>query len=69
MKEVSCILLDPLFNALEKKNLSPEILCAGVPYDMAYLRDKNERIEWDVFCRITSCPRPSASRETISASH
>jgi signal transduction histidine kinase len=52
MKEVSCILLDTVFHGLERKKISADIVCSGIPYDMKYLRDKNERIEWDVFCRI-----------------
>lgn len=35
-----------------KQNLSPEKLCSEVPYTLEYLRNKRERIEWDVFCRI-----------------
>jgi signal transduction histidine kinase len=52
MKEVSCILLDVFFDSLKKNHLPPDILCAGLPYDLPYLRNKNERIEWDVFCKF-----------------
>jgi signal transduction histidine kinase len=53
-KEVSCRALDVIFNGLPKKHLPPEAVCTGISYDLKHLRDKNERIEWDVYCRILS---------------
>jgi signal transduction histidine kinase len=54
MKEVSCIVLDALFNALEEKHLAPEVIFSGIPYDLSYLRNKHERIDWETFCRVMS---------------
>lgn len=52
MKEVSCKALAIFFKDMEKNNLPVELLCEGLPYDLTYLRNKNENIEWDVFCSL-----------------
>ena len=65
MKEVSCKALDVLFNGLEEKHVPPETLCAGTPYDLGFLRNKNERIEWDTYCRIMSNARTVWSKEEL----
>jgi len=57
MKDVSCKALKVLFKEIGKNNLPEEILCKGVPYDVAYLRDENENIEWDFYCKIMSNTR------------
>jgi signal transduction histidine kinase len=54
MKEVSCVVMETVFAGLLEKKISPSILCSGIPYDLNYLRNKNERIEWNVYCRIMS---------------
>jgi len=58
MKEVSCKALVALFQGLAKHHLPPETLCRDVPYSLQHLRNKNERIEWDVYCTIMSTVRP-----------
>ena len=57
-KEVSCKALDSLFNALKINNLDESILLQGIPYDLPYLKNKNERIEWSAWCKIISNLRP-----------
>ena len=54
MKEVSCIVLDAIFRALEERHLPPEVVFSGIPYDLDYLRNKHERIDWADFCRVMS---------------
>ena len=51
-KEVSCIALKPVFEALRIRHLPVDILRRGVPYDLAYLSNNHERIEWDAYCTI-----------------
>lgn len=52
MKEVSCRVLDLHFRKLEEQGHPPELMARETPYDIAHLRDKNERIEWDVHSQI-----------------
>ncbi len=51
-KEVSCKTLTIFFNNLEENNIPLEILCEGIPYDLEYLKNKNEDIEWEVLYKI-----------------
>jgi len=64
-KEVSCVILQPFINALQKKHLSPETLCAGVPYDLPYLTNKLERVEWDVYCTMMANLRPHFTEDEL----
>src|SRR5271169_2333365 len=57
-KEVSCRIVQMIFEYAEKLNTPVETICAGVPYTLDYLRNKQERIEWDVYCRIMANLRP-----------
>ena len=52
MKEVSCRVLDLHFRKLEEQGHPAELMARDTPYDLAHLRDKNERIEWDVHSQI-----------------
>ncbi len=52
MKEVSCQALDFLFREVRRTGRSSEKLFAGIPYTEAHLRNRHERIEWDVFLNI-----------------
>jgi len=67
MKEVSCKALVALFQGLKKQHLPPETLCKNVPYPLNYLQNKNERIEWDVYCTMVSNVRPFLSDEEFIA--
>ena len=51
-KNVSCRSLAGLIDFVNKKHLPVEILLKDIPYNLEYLQDKNERIEWPVYCRI-----------------
>ena len=51
-KEVSCKILPPLFYALGKKELNPSLILKDIPYSLAHLKNKHERIEWAVYCKI-----------------
>src|SRR5688500_6060166 len=42
------------FRALKAKGLSAAILAEGTQYDVAYLQDKNNRVEWEAFVRINA---------------
>jgi signal transduction histidine kinase/DNA-binding response OmpR family regulator len=57
-KEVSNRGLQGLLDSLEEIKFDENILLQGIPYDIAYLKDKRERIEWTVFCKIISNLRP-----------
>ena len=57
-KEVSCKAVTPLINAAKKKNITLEKILEGIPYDLSYLLNKHERIEWWVYCKIISNLRP-----------
>jgi signal transduction histidine kinase len=62
-KEVSCRALLAYFHWARKKNITPETLCAGVAYPLSVLCDPHERVEWDVFCKITSNLRALLTEE------
>ncbi|HSD63318.1 MAG TPA: hypothetical protein VLB50_05945, partial [Ignavibacteriaceae bacterium] len=61
-KEISCKALISLINASKKKNLDLNRLTEGVPYEVSYLLNKHERIEWEAACKIISNSRPFFSR-------
>jgi hypothetical protein len=51
-KEVSCKVIDVFFRELGKKGLSPERLASNTGLSVAQLRNKHERIDWDVFLKF-----------------
>jgi signal transduction histidine kinase/DNA-binding response OmpR family regulator len=56
-KELSCKTLIPIFNAVKLKKLNINKIIEGIPYDLSYLSNKRERIEWYYWCRIISNSR------------
>ncbi len=62
-KEISCRVLFSLLNAVKKKNIDTDKILKGVPYDLPYLLNKHERIEWWVTCKIIANTRPYFSRQ------
>ncbi len=56
-KEVSCKTLIPVFNAVKEKKIDLAKIIEGIPYDLNYLLNKHERIEWWVYCKIISNAR------------
>ena len=56
-KEVSCKALDTIFGYAKQKNIELDSLILDVPYDLSYLLNKRERIEWSVWCKIISNSR------------
>lgn len=54
MKDISCRMTLIAIKGLEKHNISPEILCEGIPYDVDFLKNRHENIEWDVYCKFMS---------------
>src|SRR5512139_1659230 len=56
-KEVSCKALDPLFYYAQQNSVDLNNLITGIPYQLAYLLNKRERIEWSVWCKIISNAR------------
>jgi hypothetical protein len=42
---------------MEKNNFPFDILCKDIPYNLNYLRNVNENLEWDVYCKIMSNTR------------
>ena len=57
-KEVTCKVLKSVFGAAKRKQIDMNILLDGVPYDLSYLSNKHERIEWKYLCKIFSNSRP-----------
>ena len=53
MSEVSCRQFDFFFVALEEKGLPASVLLAGTGCTEAELRDKNKRVSWDTWLRVT----------------
>ncbi len=53
-KEVSCKVIPIFIKSLKENNLSPDILCKGIPYDLDYLTKRNAYVEWDIICIILS---------------
>jgi len=56
-KEVSCKALDPIFYYAKQNNVDLNNLITGVPYQLVYLLNKRERIEWTIWCKIISNAR------------
>jgi len=57
-KEVSCKPLPSMFDYAKNKGIDPNRMLEGLPYDLSYLLNKRERIEWWVWCRIIDNLRP-----------
>ena len=56
-KEVSCKTLATVFNAAKERGIDLNKLIEGVPYDLPYLLNKHERIEWNYWAKIYSNSR------------
>jgi signal transduction histidine kinase/DNA-binding response OmpR family regulator len=57
-KEVSCKPLLTILEAAKRKNIDLTKILEGVPYEVSYLLNRHERIEWRVWCRIIANLRP-----------
>lgn len=57
-KEVSCKALEVIFHAAYSKNIEEKILLDGIPYSIEYLKNKRERIEWWVWCKMIDNIKP-----------
>ena len=53
-KEVSCKPLPMIIDAATKKNIEISKILDGIPYELLYLFNKRERIEWWVLCKLIS---------------
>ena len=62
-KEASCRCLVSILEEIENKNVPQDIWLKGIPYSIDHLRNKYERIEWTVFCRIIKNIRPFFSED------
>jgi signal transduction histidine kinase len=67
MREVSCRVLDVHFRELQKKGLPAGVLLDGVPYSLAHLQNKHERIDWASFVRLMANLRKIWSEDEIIA--
>ena len=61
-KEISCKAIFQLLNTVKKKNIDIDKILEGVPYDLSYLLNRQERIEWWAVCKIISNSRQYFSR-------
>lgn len=57
-KEVSCRVIQAMHTFARKRSIAPEVLFAGIPYPLDYLLNNHERVEWEVYCRISANLRP-----------
>ena len=57
-KEVSCKPLFPILNAARKRGMETDRVLEGIPYNLSYLLNRHERIEWWVWCKIITNLRP-----------
>jgi signal transduction histidine kinase len=67
MREVSCRVLEVHFRELEKKGLPPSTWVGNVPYSLAHLRNKHERIDWATFVRLMANLRTIWTEDQIVA--
>ena len=51
-KDVSCKPLSPIFDHVKNNGVDLTKILVGIPYELTYLLNKHERIEWWVWCRI-----------------
>ena len=66
MQEVSCGALTAVLKAAKKQKVDPEVLTAGLDYDLGYLRNTKNRIEWEAFCRFLTNARAAWSLDQMS---
>jgi signal transduction histidine kinase/DNA-binding response OmpR family regulator len=57
-REISCKAILTLLKAAQKKNINTSEILDGVPYELPFLFNKQQRIEWWVVCRIVSNLKP-----------
>lgn len=57
-KEVSNRGMQGVIDSLIEKKFDLQVLLEGIPYDLEYLKNRHERIEWWVYCKIISNLRP-----------
>ena len=50
---------------MKKNKLPLDILCKDIPYDLKYLRNEKEHVEWDVFCQIMSNIRSAYTEDDL----
>jgi len=65
VKEVSCRFFEALLRDLEDRKLDAEPLVAGTAYELAHLRNKNERVDWNAFSRIMENGRTFWTRDDL----
>ena len=52
MRQVSCRALGVVLKAAKRRGTADSVLTSGTSYDIPYLREPKNRIEWEAFCRI-----------------
>jgi signal transduction histidine kinase/DNA-binding response OmpR family regulator len=57
-KEVSNRGMQGVIDSLIEKKFDMNIFLEGIPYDLEYIKNRHERIEWWVYCKIISNLRP-----------
>ncbi|HQI40955.1 MAG: hypothetical protein B6D44_12175 [Ignavibacteriales bacterium UTCHB2] len=57
-KEVSNRVMQGIVDSLINIKFDMNIFLEGIPYDLEYLKNRHERIEWWVYCKIISNLRP-----------
>ena len=57
-KEATCKALPVIIEAAQNKNIEISKVLEGIPYELSYLHNKHERIEWWVWCKLIANIRP-----------
>ena len=66
MREVSCRALGVVLKAAKRRGVADSVLTSGSTYDLSYLRDTKNRIEWETFCLILRNARTVWSLQELS---
>ena len=66
MRDVSCRTLGVVLKEARRRGLPDDLLVAGTPYDLAYLRNSKNHVEWSEWCQILRNARQFLSLEQMS---
>ena len=67
MRKVSCKALGVVLKAAKRRKLPDDVLTAGLAYDLDYLANTKNHIEWDAFCVFLRNARTVWSFEELSS--
>jgi signal transduction histidine kinase len=65
VNEVSCRALDPFFQAVDRRGIERSRLVDGLTYELRFLQDRHERIDWDAFRQFMANVRKIFTTEEL----